>query len=281
MGRAVRASSHSRQGIFCRSLDTVRCHCKKESMTRTSTPPPQLTLADLTEALASLLAEGYRGSASGRVRDLPDARTVRWYQTTGLVDRPHEYRGRTALFGRRHLLQLAAIKTLQASGFPLAEIQQGIAGRTDAELSKAAGATVKAANAVIADIAQRTATANDERLRAAVTGTRPDQNEPTASRRKSSFWAVDAAGSGATAEQTGQQHEPDAVSTSAVQPQLQSLPLDDQVMVVWQGRPLTNKEQRRVRQLAGPLAEFLRSLEPTVSVAKKTRSASSPQGVFK
>ena len=72
-----------------------------------------LTLPDLVDALRELLAEGYSGTRSGRVRDLPDARTIRWYQTLGLVDRPAHFRGRTALFGRRHLLQLAAIKKLQ------------------------------------------------------------------------------------------------------------------------------------------------------------------------
>jgi DNA-binding transcriptional MerR regulator len=37
-------------------------------------------------------------------------------------------RGRTALYGRRHLLQLVAIKRLQAKGLTLAEVQAQLAG---------------------------------------------------------------------------------------------------------------------------------------------------------
>ena len=73
--------------------------------------PAELTLPELVEALPRLLATGYDGARSGRVRDLPDARTVRWYQTLGMVDRPTAFRGRAALYGRHHLLQLAAIKS--------------------------------------------------------------------------------------------------------------------------------------------------------------------------
>jgi hypothetical protein len=60
----------------------------------------ELTLSELVEALPGLLASGYDGARSGRVRDLPDARTIRWYQTLGMVDRPSAFRGRTALYGR-------------------------------------------------------------------------------------------------------------------------------------------------------------------------------------
>ena len=45
---------------------------------------------------------------------VPDARTIRYYATLGLIDRPEAFRGRTALYGARHLSQLVAIKRLQA-----------------------------------------------------------------------------------------------------------------------------------------------------------------------
>ncbi|MHB1559516.1 MAG: MerR family transcriptional regulator [Isosphaeraceae bacterium] len=89
----------------------------------------------MTARVAEALARGYYGAASGRVRDVPDRRTIRYYTTLGLVDRPAEMRGRTALYGRRHLLQLVAIKKLQASGRTLVEVQERLAGRTDAELA--------------------------------------------------------------------------------------------------------------------------------------------------
>jgi DNA-binding transcriptional MerR regulator len=99
---------------------------------------PLWTLEELTNAVAAALAEGYGGPPNGRVRDVPDRRTIRYYTTLGLIDRAVEMRGRTALYGRRHLLQLVAIKKLQARR-SLAEVQQALAGQTDAALAKVAG----------------------------------------------------------------------------------------------------------------------------------------------
>jgi DNA-binding transcriptional MerR regulator len=97
------------------------------------------TIDELTSAVARALAEGYDGAPSGRVRDVPDRRTIRYYTTLGLIDRPAEMRGRTALYNRRHLLQIVAIKKLQAVGRSLAEIQKSIAGQTDKALAQFAG----------------------------------------------------------------------------------------------------------------------------------------------
>jgi MFS family permease/DNA-binding transcriptional MerR regulator len=72
------------------------------------------------------------------VRDVPDRRTIRYYTTLGLIDRPSEMRGRTALYDRRHLLQLVAIKKLQAGGQSLAEVQRALAGQTDRGLAEVA-----------------------------------------------------------------------------------------------------------------------------------------------
>ena len=84
------------------------------------------------------LAAEYPGAPNGRVRDLPDRRAIRWYTTTGLVDRPAGMRGRTALYGPRHLLQIVAVKRRQAAGRSLAEIQAELAGATDAALTRVA-----------------------------------------------------------------------------------------------------------------------------------------------
>ena len=88
---------------------------------------------------------GYDGVSSGRVRDVPDLRTIRYYTTLGLLDRPAEMRGRTALYGRRHLLQLVAIKRLQARGLSLAEVQERVVGLSDAALRRLAAAEAVAA----------------------------------------------------------------------------------------------------------------------------------------
>lgn len=82
---------------------------------------------------------------NGQVRALPDERTLRWYGTIGLLDRPLSYRGRTALYGERHLLQVLSIKRLQLRGVAIAEIQQLLLNAEDATLAGvAAGAEAPA-----------------------------------------------------------------------------------------------------------------------------------------
>lgn len=93
------------------------------------------TLEQLSDRVAALLADGYEGQSNGRVRELPNGRTIRWYTTIGLVDRPSATRGRVALYGPRHALQLAAIKQLQARGLSLAEVQERLLGISDEELA--------------------------------------------------------------------------------------------------------------------------------------------------
>src|SRR5829696_128277 len=99
---------------------------------------PRWTLDELAERVDAALAVDYHGQPSGRVRDVPDRRAIRWYTTIGLIDRPLAHRGRTALSGPRHLLQLVAVKRLQARGLPLVAIQQELAGATDTELGRVA-----------------------------------------------------------------------------------------------------------------------------------------------
>ena len=69
---------------------------------------------------------------------MPNERLVRWYVTVGLVDPPLSRRGRVARYGRRHLLQLVAVKRRQAEGRSLAEIQAELAGATDEKLAAVA-----------------------------------------------------------------------------------------------------------------------------------------------
>lgn len=93
------------------------------------------TLDELVDRARVALAAEYPGAPNGRVRELPDRRSIRWYTQTGLVDRPLGMRGRVALYGPRHLLQLVALKRRQADGRTLAQIQAELTGATDAELT--------------------------------------------------------------------------------------------------------------------------------------------------
>src|SRR5947209_5159830 len=88
------------------------------------------------EVANRLAALGMLGAApDARVSAAPDARTVRYYTTLGLLDRPR-IENRQARYGQRHLLQLLVIKILQSQDLPLARIQELMYGRSDAELQQ-------------------------------------------------------------------------------------------------------------------------------------------------
>ncbi|GAA2048780.1 hypothetical protein GCM10009839_63100 [Catenulispora yoronensis] len=94
--------------------------------------PARWTIDRLARLTAAALASGAPAAQpNGRIREVPDVRTIRYYTSIGLLDRPAAMRGRTALYGRRHLAQLVAIKRLQAAGLTLTEVQERLLG-TDA-----------------------------------------------------------------------------------------------------------------------------------------------------
>jgi DNA-binding transcriptional MerR regulator len=98
----------------------------------------QWTMPELANRVAGALSSGYDGQQNRRVTQVPDQRAIRYYTTLGLLDRPTTMRGRTALYGPRHLWQLVAIKRLQAEGRALADIQHQLAGAPDATLQRLA-----------------------------------------------------------------------------------------------------------------------------------------------
>ena len=93
------------------------------------------SLTGLVEATAEVLAALALSVGDERVRDIPSARVLRYYQSTGLIDRPLRYDGRRAMYGFRHLVQIIAIKVLQSEAQPLARIQEMLAGRSTDELA--------------------------------------------------------------------------------------------------------------------------------------------------
>jgi len=95
------------------------------------------SLEQLSSEVAEQLARrGLLGaSPDARVSAAPDARTVRYYSTLGLLDRPL-IENRQARYGQRHVWQLLAIKALQSLDLPLAQIQQTLYARSDAELEQ-------------------------------------------------------------------------------------------------------------------------------------------------
>lgn len=96
------------------------------------------TIDQLSQLVAEVLSADYPGQSNGRVRQVPDVRTIRWYTSIGLLDRPAAMRGRTGLYGRRHLAQIVAVKRLQADGLTLAEVQQQLIGADEGTLERIA-----------------------------------------------------------------------------------------------------------------------------------------------
>ncbi len=104
-----------------------------------SAQQPRWAIAELGRKVADALATtGYEGPPNGQVRAVPNERSIRYYTTLGLLDRPVEIRGRTALYGPRHLMQIVAIKRLQARGHSLAEVQAMLAGASHRKLVRIA-----------------------------------------------------------------------------------------------------------------------------------------------
>ena len=101
------------------------------------------TLSELVEAVATRIAR-LPAPKNGQVRAVPDERTVRYYQTIGLLGRPVATRGRTSLFGKRHLAQVVAIKRLQTMGRSLAEIQALWPTLDDDTLTRMSGVALEA-----------------------------------------------------------------------------------------------------------------------------------------
>jgi DNA-binding transcriptional MerR regulator len=94
-------------------------------------------LDDLVDTASRYLRHGAFDVADGRVAASIEARNVRFYQTTGLLNPPRRYDGRKAVYEYRHLLQVLAIRRLQAEGHPLAAIQASLPAQTTQQLEAA------------------------------------------------------------------------------------------------------------------------------------------------
>lgn len=99
-------------------------------------------ISELCERVAEALAASPE-VPGGKARAIPDERSIRYYTTLGLIDRP-TLRGRTAYYGARHLAQLIAIKRMQVDGASLAEIQELLPALSDAALAELTGVALGA-----------------------------------------------------------------------------------------------------------------------------------------
>lgn len=182
------------------------------------------TLDELAARAALALADA-PNQPSGRVREVPDLRAIRYYTTLGLLDRPLAFRGRTALYGKRHLAQLVAIKRLQAKGLQLAEVQRELSQLDERGLLHLA--------------------ALPKESEAKALAAPPAQHEEPAPRRKD-FWSAPAAEIAAPAPAL--KHGP----------QLESVALDASALLVLHGaRALDDVDLEAIRAAAAPLLKLL------------------------
>lgn len=78
-------------------------------------------IADLASLAGAILEASSVTPLSAAAQARPTVRTIRFYLSRGLVDRP-EGRGTAAVYGYRHLLQVLAIKLQQMEGITLERI---------------------------------------------------------------------------------------------------------------------------------------------------------------
>jgi len=93
-----------------------------------------MTIDALGSLVDEVLPRIVDSQGGDKVAGVPTVRTIRYYISNGLVDKPLGYEGSAALYGYRHLLQLLVIKHLQANNFQIKKIGEIIHGLTNKKL---------------------------------------------------------------------------------------------------------------------------------------------------
>jgi DNA-binding transcriptional MerR regulator len=206
------------------------------------------TIQELETAVEEALANaGYQDPSNRQIRSIPDTRTIRYYTTIGLIDRPVEMRGRTALYGFRHLLQLVAIKRLQAEGESLQAIQQKLTGLPDqalvdlAQLPKEVASNAQPHLPLPSDLSSESSSLPSHSLEL-------NESDPVSGTRDPHFW----------------KHCPDQTTSDSVEstplPLWIGIPLDTDVNLLLRGvAPLTAEDIQGIRQAATSLLNFLKA----------------------
>ena len=101
-----------------------------------------LSLEELVAAADELLAAVAPTQTRWKVQERPDARTVRYYVTRGLLPKPHSYDGGRARYGTSHLLRLVLIKFLQAEHLSLEQVARVLDGASDDDVIARLGGAV-------------------------------------------------------------------------------------------------------------------------------------------
>jgi DNA-binding transcriptional MerR regulator len=138
MSENIYSASERMCGLPRLLVDNKYCKCYNKSVLpeleqyREST----YSLEGLVRMVQGILERTQSAQPDARVAEIPDARTLRYYQTTGLMDKPLRYEGRRAIYGYRHLLQALSIKLLQGQGYRLTQIQGALSSADRATLER-------------------------------------------------------------------------------------------------------------------------------------------------
>ncbi|MCC7071019.1 MAG: MerR family transcriptional regulator [Deltaproteobacteria bacterium] len=192
------------------------------------------TLDELSARVGAALGSVEVGQSNGQVTEVPNGRTIRYYATLGLIDRPYTA-GRAVRYGRRHLVQLVAIKRLQARGLPLTEVAQQLGALDERALEALAALPPDDEIAALA---------------AEVHGPAPKIE----TRRDRSFWSAEPAVPGLP-----QQRPLSPPSTEAVAP-VAGITLSGGVTLSFPAaRPLGDDDIEALRAALGPVVDVLRA----------------------
>jgi DNA-binding transcriptional MerR regulator len=94
------------------------------------------TLRSLLAAAGEILPDLVGRQTRYKVTEMPTERTIRYYLSHRLLDRPLGRRGNSSIFGYRHLLQVLVIKYLQSQYLPLKKIGAVMGGLSNRELEQ-------------------------------------------------------------------------------------------------------------------------------------------------
>ncbi len=94
------------------------------------------TLRSLLAAAGEILPDLVGRQTRYKVTEMPTERTIRYYLSHRLLDRPLGKKGTSSIFGYRHLLQVLAIKYLQSQYLPLKKIGSVMGGLSNRELEQ-------------------------------------------------------------------------------------------------------------------------------------------------
>jgi DNA-binding transcriptional MerR regulator len=94
------------------------------------------SIDELVAVARDLIEEASISQGRWKVSQHPDARTVRYYMSTGVLKKPSRYEGTAARFDYDHLLKLLAIKALQARFLPLQRIKELIGAKHGQDLER-------------------------------------------------------------------------------------------------------------------------------------------------